>query len=134
MKRDRIIYWASTGLVALLFAFSSFMYLSKNAELMQSFRQIGYPAYFVTLLGVAKLAGAIALLNPWSDKLKEWAYAGFVFTLIGATWTHIATHTPFMAPLVILVLTGVSYLFYQRVKQGGIYRTRSSMQLAGATK
>ena len=114
MKRDKIIYWILTGIVALGFAMSSFMYLSKNPELMANFNQLGFPVYFVTILGIAKLLGAIALINPWWNKLKEWAYAGFTFTLIGAAWTHIATGTSFMAPLIFLLLVGGSYLFYLR--------------------
>ncbi len=115
MKRDRILYWTTTGLVSLAFLASSMMYLSQNPELMKSFGQLGYPVYFVMLLGVAKFAGALALLNPWSAKLREWAYAGFTFTLVGATWTHISTHTPFISPLIFLALISASYFFHQRV-------------------
>lgn len=116
MKRDKILYWATTGLVSLGFIASSMMYLTQNPELMNSFSQLGFPAYFVMLLGIAKLTGALALINPWSAKLKEWAYAGFTFTLIGATWVHIATGTPFIAPLAFLILVGFSYFFNQRIK------------------
>ncbi len=111
MKRDKILYWITTGLVSLGFLMSSFMYLSKNPELMTGFSQMGYPAYFVTILGVAKLLGSLAILSPKTPKLREWAYAGFTFNLIGAIWTHVATGTPFVAPLVFLVLLGVSYYF-----------------------
>lgn len=116
MKRDKILYWVSTGLVSLGFLMSSMMYLSRNPELMSGFSKLGYPVYFVMLLGVAKLTGALALLNPWSEKLREWAYAGFTFTLVGAIWTHISTGTPFVAPLVFLVLVMVSYFFHARIK------------------
>jgi hypothetical protein len=115
MKRDKILYWIFTGLTSLGFLMSSMMYLTHNPELMKGFNSLGYPVYFVTILGVAKLTGALALLNPWLPKLREWAYAGFTFTLIGAAWTHIATHTRPTAPIVFLVLMGVSYFFYQRV-------------------
>lgn len=115
MKRDKILYWITTGLVSLGFVASSIMYLTHNPELMKGFSMMGYPVYFVTILGIAKLTGALALLNPWSDKLKEWAYAGFTFTLIGAAWTHIATGTPFIAPLVFLLLVGLSYFFFRRI-------------------
>ncbi len=117
MKRDKIIYWIFTGLISFGFLMSAFMYLSKNPELMAGFTTLGIPAYFVGILGTAKLLGALAIVNPWSAKIKEWAYAGYTFTLIGAVWTHIATGTPFMAPLVFLVLTGISYFFYGRVKR-----------------
>jgi hypothetical protein len=92
------------------------MYLTKAPDLIQSFQQIGFPIYFVTMLGIFKLLGSLALLNPWFDSLKEWAYAGFAFTLIGATWTHIATGTPFIMPIVILGVLGVSYFFKQKLQ------------------
>ena len=115
MKTNKILYWTFTGLISAGFLFSSYMYLGKNPELMAGFAQMGYPAFFVTMLGVAKLLGALAIINPWSLKLKEWAYAGFTFNLIGATWTHIATHTPFMAPLFFLALLAASYYFFNKV-------------------
>lgn len=116
MKRDKIFYWVATGLVSAGFLLSSFMYLSQNEELMNSFNALGFPAYFVMLLGVAKLAGSLAIINPWNDKLKEWAYAGFTFTLIGAIYTHIVTGTPFTAPVAFLVLVGTSYFFRHRLR------------------
>lgn len=116
MKRDKIFYWAATGLVSAGFLLSSFMYLGQNDELMNSFNALGFPAYFVMLLGVAKLAGSLAIINPWNDKLKEWAYAGFTFTLVGAAYTHIATGTPFIAPVLFLALLGLSYFFRYRLK------------------
>ncbi len=123
MKRDKILYWTTTGLISLAFLMSSFMYLSKNEELMKGFNQMGFPAFFVTILGAAKLMGALALLSPKTPKLREWAYAGFTFTLIGAAWVHVATHTPFIMPLVFLALLGLSYYFNSRVN-------KASMQMA----
>lgn len=116
MKTTKIIYWSSTGLLSAAFLMSAFMYLSKSPELMANFAKAGYPVYFVTILGIAKLLGAIALINPWFDRLKEWAYAGFTFVLIGAVWTHLATQTPFVAPLLFLVLLAVSYVFRAKLK------------------
>lgn len=115
-KATKITYWSLTGLVSLGFLMSSFMYLSKNPQLMEGFAKINIPVYFVTILGVAKLLGALAIVNPWFPKLKEWAYAGFTFTLIGAAWTHIATGTPFMAPLIFLLLLAGSYFFYNKMR------------------
>jgi hypothetical protein len=116
MKTNKIIYWVSTGLLSAAFLLSAFLYLSKSPELVANFQKIGYPIYFVTILGVAKLLGSVALINPWFSKLKEWAYAGFTFTLVGAVWTHIATQTPFVAPLLFLVVLAVSYFFYNKLK------------------
>jgi hypothetical protein len=115
MKNNKILYWSFTGLVSLAFLFSSFMYLGKSPELMENFHKAGFPDFFVTILGLAKLLGALALVNPWFPKLKEWAYAGFVFVLIGAVWTHVATSTPFVAPLVFLVLVFTSYFLFRKI-------------------
>lgn len=116
MKKNNIFYWITTGLLALGFFASSIMYLTRNPELVNSFNKLGFPIFFVTILGVAKLLGAVALVNPWWDKLKEWAYAGFTFVLIGAISTHIATGTSFIAPLFFLVLAAASYYFRQQLK------------------
>jgi hypothetical protein len=116
MKRDKIIYWAATGLVALGMFFSAYMYLTGNAELLEGFKTLGYPLFVVSLLGVAKLLGAVALVAPVPSQIKEWAYAGFTFTFIGAVWTHIATGTPWVMPLVFLVFLGLSYYFRLRLR------------------
>jgi len=116
MNRDKIIYWAATGLVAAAMLMSALMYFSKNEELMNSFETAGYPEFMVMILGTAKLLGAIALVIPILDKLKEWAYAGFTFVFIGAIWTHLATNTPWVAPAVMLAILAVSYTFRLRLK------------------
>lgn len=118
MKRDKVIYWIATGLISAMMLMSAVMYLTRNPELMQTFRAAGYPEYFVMLLGAAKLAGAIALIVPLWEKVKEWAYAGFAFTFIGAVWTHLSTHTPWVAPVIALLLLSASYWFRSRLKVG----------------
>ncbi len=116
MKKNKIIYWSLTGLISFGFLMSSFMYLGKSPELMANFKLIGFPEFFVMILGVAKLLGALAIINPWFPKLKEWAYAGYAFVLIGAVWTHLATGTPFVAPLVFLIVTTASYFYYLKLQ------------------
>lgn len=118
MKRDKIIYWVATGLVAAGMAMSAYMYLTKSPELVTGFETLGFPMYFVTILGVAKLLGAIALVVPAGTRLKEWAYAGFIFVFIGAIWTHMATSTPFVGPLIALIVLGISYFFWTRINSG----------------
>lgn len=115
IKRTKIIYWSLTGFIALGFFMSSLLYFSKSPELLKSFNEMGFPLLFVGFIGVAKFLGAIAIVNPWFPKLKEWAYAGFSFVLMGAVWIHIATNTPFVAPLVFLILVGASYFYYLKV-------------------
>lgn len=116
MKRDKIIYWITTVIVAGMMLMSAYLYLSKSKEMVGALTSVGYPEYMLGILGVAKLLGAVALLVPFWNNVKEWAYAGFAFVFIGAIWTHVATHTPWVAPLVFLIILGVSYGFWQRVR------------------
>jgi len=115
MKTDKIIYWTTTALVSLSFLMGSFMYLTKNPDLMKSFEAIGFPEFFIPLLGTAKLLGGIALFLPRTWKLNEWAYAGLTFILLGAIWTHVATATSFVAPMIPLLLMAISYWFRYRL-------------------
>jgi len=115
MKINKIIYWTSTVIFAGMMLMSSVMYLTKSPELVKGFTSMGYPLFVINILGVAKLLGAIALLQPKFKTLKEWAYAGFTINLIGAIWSHVAVGQPIIMPLVFLVLLAVSYLFFHRV-------------------
>lgn len=115
MKANKIIYWTSTGLLAAGFAMSSFMYLTHNPELVKGFETLGYPMYLLYILGAAKLLAVIGILQQLSSRARQWAYAGITFTLAGAFFSHIATSTPFIAPLVFLVLMMVSWIYNDRV-------------------
>jgi hypothetical protein len=117
MKKDKIIYWIATGLVTIGMLFSAVVYLSRSEMIIKGFTAIGIPLYFVTLLGVAKLLGSIALISPLWEKLKEWAYAGFAFVFIGAAYVHVATGTSMVAPLLFLALLATSYIFRLRIRK-----------------
>ena len=122
MKIEKIIYWTTTGIVSLAMTASCFMYLSKNPELVAGFTALSLPLYLMPLLGTTKLLGAIALVVPGIKLLKEWAYAGLAFTFIGATYIHVVTKTPFVAPLVLLVILAISYWY-----KGKIEMTKTSV-------
>ncbi len=72
--------------------------------------QLGYPPYLLTMLGVAKLIGVAVLLMPGWPLIKEWAYAGFAFLLLGAAWSHLAVGhgagALFPAALLAVMLAG----------------------------
>ena len=73
-----------------------------------------YPVYLLTLLGIWKIAGVIAVLIPKFPILKEWAYAGFFFAMSGAVFSHIASGSPLseiFPSILLLVLTVVSWYF-----------------------
>lgn len=117
MKVTKIVFWISTVLVAAGMLMSSVMYLTANPQITQGFALLGYPSYIIYLLGTLKLLGAIVLVVPRAGKLKEWAYAGFAFCFVGALWSHLATHTPFIAPLVFLALLFISYFMQAKLVQ-----------------
>lgn len=93
---------------------------------------LGYPAYFLFFTGLTKLLGLVAILWPGFPKIKEWAYAGFVFDLVGAIYSSIAVGDPFNSWVVILidlVLLIISYLLSRRIyKDSGAYRSKLAVQ------
>jgi uncharacterized membrane protein YphA (DoxX/SURF4 family) len=105
-------YWISTGLVGLDFLVGGAFQIARSPQAVQGFAHLGYPAYFVTLLGVWKLLGAIVLLVPGLPRLKEWAYAGIFFDVTAAVVSVVAVGDgwgPAMLPLAFVVLTMASW-------------------------
>lgn len=117
MKKNKIIFWTATGIVAGLMAMSASMYLTMNPQITTGFKTLGYPVYFIYILAAAKLLAVVGLLQPFSLRLREWAYAGLTFTLLGATISHMATSTPFIGPLVFLGILGISWVFNNKMKK-----------------
>ncbi len=116
-KHNKIIYWISTIWLALGMISTGAVQLFKGktgAGGLDSITHLGYPAYFLTILGIWKIFGVVALLIPKFPLLKEWAYAGFFFAMSGAIFSHIASGSPVkeMAPsLLLLILTVTSWYF-----------------------
>lgn len=113
-KRDKIIYWIATAWLALGMLSTGIVQLIKMKEEVAVITQLGYPAYFLPLLGIWKILGVVAILIPRSPLLKEWAYAGFFFAMTGAVFSHIASGSAaseLFGPLLLLVLTAVSWFF-----------------------
>ncbi|NOT58948.1 MAG: DoxX family protein [Acidobacteria bacterium] len=121
MMKYKIGYWVVIGLFSLMMAGSALGYLSGSAQMVEAFRHLGYPDYFRMMLGVAKLLGVVALLLPWTPAvLREWAYAGFVFTLVAAAISHGASGDPvgrMIAPLVALALLAIARQLWNRAER-----------------
>ncbi len=109
----KYLYWASTLLMCLIFAFSAQMYL-RNTEMVQGFfTQLGYPSYLVLPLAALKILGIIAVLSRKSRMLTEWAYAGFFLDAVLAFVAHsVAQDGGHMIAAVAIVATAVSRLAY----------------------
>lgn len=113
-KRNKIIYWIATVWLSLGMGVTGMVQLLHVPEETVIMTRLGYLPYFMTLLGVWKLLGVIAVLVPRFPLLKEWAYAGFFFTATGAAISHLAMGDEakeLFGPLLLLVLTIVSWYF-----------------------
>ncbi|MDB6079547.1 MAG: hypothetical protein JWO82_3294 [Akkermansiaceae bacterium] len=114
MKRNKIIYWISTGWLALGMVSTGVVQLSKAQTEVEAMNHLGYPAYLLTILGVWKILGVLAVLAPRFPLLKEWAYAGFFFAMSGATLSRMAAGDSvdkMLPSLLLLLLTVVSWYF-----------------------
>lgn len=89
-KRNKIIYWVATIWLSFGMLSGAIFQLLKMEDAVKSFTHLGYPLYFLTILGVWKILGVVAVLIPKSPILKEWAYAGFFFAMSGAIISHVS--------------------------------------------
>lgn len=120
MKKTRIIFWVITGLLAAMLGIGAVYDAISAPEAVAHVTRIGYPAYIVPFLGVAKILGVIAILIPGYPKIKEWAYAGIFYDLLGAFYSHIAfgDGPDMWAGFIIgFVLIAVSYIYYHKLQR-----------------
>jgi uncharacterized membrane protein YphA (DoxX/SURF4 family) len=114
-KRNKIIYWATTSFLAfgmLAQGFAQIFHAKGYVDMI--IVHLGYPSYFLNIIGVWKILGVIAILIPRFPLLKEWAYAGFFFVMSGALISHITSGDPIsdLAPAsVLLIVIVVSWYF-----------------------
>src|ERR1700710_2023401 len=111
-KRKLIWYWIITGLLSIFMFMGGLFQAMLSKEVIQGFKPLGYPTYFIALIGIWKMLGVIAILVPKFQLLKEWAYAGIFFTMTGAVISHIASndiHAQIVSPIVLAVFTVLSW-------------------------
>jgi hypothetical protein len=90
MQFGKSLYWIVTGLMAAYMLFASIPDLLRIPQAVAIFSHLGYPRYLLPFLGSAKAVGVMAVLVPGLTRLKEWAFAGLVFDLIGALFSHLS--------------------------------------------
>ena len=113
-KRDKTIYWVTTGLLAFGMLAQGLAQLFHTKGYVDILVHLGYPVYFLNIIGAWKILGVIPILIPRFKLVKEWAYAGFFFVMSGATFSHSASGDSVneVAPsLVLLILIAVSWYF-----------------------
>ncbi len=113
MKKLNIAYWIVTGLFAAFMIFSSVgNVMSDPQSVAMIHTQMGFPLYIIPFLGVAKILAAVTILIPKLDRIKEWAYAGLVFDLVGATYSFIALGYPASGWALMFLFIGFALLSY----------------------
>jgi len=117
-KITKIIYWTGIILTSLWFGASGFFELTKNALVWEITQQLGYPAHFIYLLGVAKVSGVIVLLIPNRLlRLKEWVFAGVFFDILFAFGSKVAVIGVGAAAdaVIALVMVSVTYVMFRKL-------------------
>ena len=110
---NRIAYWMCTGLVVFLVGSGGLAYAMQVPDVVQGVVDLGFPVYFVVLLGVWKVLGSVVIALPRLPLVKEWAYAGIIFDLTGAATASFATGSDWWhvaAPLSIALLLAASWV------------------------
>jgi uncharacterized membrane protein YphA (DoxX/SURF4 family) len=113
-KRDKIIYWVATLWLSLGMVSTGIVQFIQMEEEVQKMNLLGYPSYFLIIIGVWKILGVIAVLIPKFPLVKEWAYAGFFFLMSGAIFTHLAvgdSAIEYFGPSLLLGLTILSWFY-----------------------
>jgi hypothetical protein len=111
-KRKLIWYWIITAILSFCIFFGGLAQAMQAKGVVEGFKPLGYPRYFISIIGVWKVLGIIAILIPRFPLLKEWAYAGIFFAMTGAVISHIASddiHPQIIAPFVLAVFTVLSW-------------------------
>lgn len=117
MKKINIAYWIFTGLFGAMMLLSSIPDIVNAPDAVAFMTALGYPPYFTPFIGVMKVLGVIAIFLPGFPRLTEWAYAGLVFDLVGATYSQMAVGLPaagLLFMLLVFVLAFGSYIYYHK--------------------
>jgi hypothetical protein len=114
---QRLLYRIPFALVVLVMASGGVIDALQLPFALEQTRHLGYPDYFATMIGLAKLLGVIALVAPVPRTLREWAYAGFTFDVCGAIVSITAVGDApggLVIPLITLAALQLSYFSWRR--------------------
>ena len=119
-KTIKVIYWIITILFSLFMLYSGIVEVMQNEQAKEIMKHLGYPIYVNTIIGVAKILGAIAVLQTKFRIVKEWAYAGFTIDIIGASASFYFAGDGIVAslmPFVFLAVMFISYFLWKKVEK-----------------
>ena len=112
LKTAKWIYWILTSFFTVTMIMAGVAYLAEFQANVDGITKLGYPLYILKILGVAKILGGIGILQNRFRTIKEWAYAGYTFNLIGAAASHLFSDDGFgnfITPIIILFMVLISY-------------------------
>lgn len=119
MSTKMVAYWVVTMLIAVETLVGGVADLVNGRAIVVAgspvgdvVTHLGYPIYFLRIIGIWKLLGGVVLLIPGYARLKEWAYAGIFFELSGAaaSWLVYEDNMKEAAvPMMLALLTLVSW-------------------------
>lgn len=115
----KIIYRVITFLFVLMMLADGIAGTLRVEGTKEALDNLGYPLYLATITGIAKLLGAVAILQPIFRTIKEWAYAGFVFTFFGAFFSHLFAGSGagfFIVPIIMLAIVFLSYFLWRKIE------------------
>ena len=122
MKKLNTSYWIITGLASVIMLMASIPDVLQIQGAVDIFKHLGYPTYLLPFIGFAKILGAVVILLPIFQTLKEWAYAGLVFDLLGAFYSHLSVGDRpgnWFFAVVALFLVGISYVLHRKRTRDG---------------
>ena len=120
IKTARWIYWTVTLLFVVTMMSAGLTYLAGASFNVEGITHLGYPVYLLKILGTAKLLGGIVILQGRFRTLKEWAYAGYTFNLLGASASHALCRDPLVKVLVPIIILAFALASYRQWKTGWV--------------
>ncbi|RZK19853.1 MAG: DoxX family protein [Pedobacter sp.] len=117
MKSIKTWYWVATIIFALFMLMDGYGGITQQEAGKEVFKHLGYPMYLLQLCGVAKIFGAIAILQNTFKTIKEWAYAGFSINFLGALASRVMVGDEIILlipPVVALAIMFIPYLLWKK--------------------
>ena len=105
-KAKTIGYWVTTGVLVFCMTGGIFELLGLKPTI-EGIMRLGYPSYIIPALGLGKVLAILAIVWPGLPRLKEWAYAGIFFNMMGAIVSHVARRDP---PWIMIVTVTIAAL------------------------
>ena len=112
MKKTKLTYWILTGVFAAFMLLSAIPDIFMSTDAVTFITALGYPRYIIPFIGVAKLLGAVAIVVPGFPRIREWAYAGLIYDLIGAAYSNLSSGATLVETLPIFAAMTVGFASY----------------------